>query len=503
MKLNGNKNIILDTDITITDPTNFGDSLSDVLNKQQEDINNLKSNVKWIYKYGGVGSGSGGGGTNKWAIVATLDGKTIQNGNTISLDSEISTYVLDIRISGATTSFYVEYSYGNVSRTMTLSAENGWRSKITVNLTDNGHVAISASDGSLIKSVEANYITTPYIFSDIKFYKSDLKSTWSSASKDIFMETAATEGLFLGCDYSFAIQAQTSYRWEFNKSIVEGTITDKTGITYIEVPNDILSDAMNAGLYSAKLTINITPEGQTELVIIKDVSFNLIPESLYLKIAPANGGEIIYDSIQESNFYMYSVNKNIGFNCKAYKGTNDNMPCTISYITESLAEDSSERTSSQTSGYENQNYLITMKLATEGWHKVTFTCAIDNETKTYVKYLYCFKVSSEYTWYKIANNSLASSGGTIKKSTYYRISPNDVTPGFGMSSNLDMGVNSEETIVNVNPNLIDGCTEFAINIGIIINPTTYLFLLVSKNFSIKKIVHINNINVTNWALAAI
>lgn len=466
MKLNGNKNIILDTDITITDPTNFGDSLSDVLNKQQEDINNLKSNVKWIYKYGGVGSGSGGGGTNKWAIVATLDGKTIQNGNTISLDSEISTYVLDIRISGATTSFYVEYSYGNVSRTMTLSAENGWRSKITVNLTDNGHVAISASDGSLIKSVEANYITTPYIFSDIKFYKSDLKSTWSSASKDIFMETAATEGLFLGCDYSFAIQAQTSYKWEFNKSIVEGTITDKTGITYIEVPNDILSDAMNAGLYSAKLTINITPEGQTELVIVKDVSFNLIPESLYLKIAPANGGEIIYDSIQESNFYMYSVNKNIGFNCKAYKGTNDNMPCTISYITESLAEDSSERTSSQTSGYENQNYLITMKLATEGWHKVTFTCAMDNETKTYIKYLYCFKVSSEYTWYKIANNSLASSGGTIKKSTYYRISPNDVTPGFGMSSNLDMGVNSEETIVNVNPNLIDGCTEFAINIGI-------------------------------------
>lgn len=466
MKLNGNKNIILDTDITITDPTNFGDSLSEVLNKQQNDINTLKSNVKWIYKYGGVGSGSGGSGANKWAIVATLDGKAIQNGNNISLDSEISTYILDIRISGATTSFYVEYSYGNVSRTTTLSAENGWREKITVNLTDNGHVAINASDGSLIKSVEANYITTPYVFSDIKFYKSDLKSVWSSSSGDIFMETAVLEGLLLGCDYSFAIQAQTNYKWEFNNNVVEGTISDKTGLIYIEVPNEILSDAINAGLYSAKLTINITPEGQTELVITKNVSFNLIPESLYLKISPANGGEVIYDSVQESDFYMYSVNKNIGFNCKAYKGSNDNMPCTISYVTESLAEGSSEKTSSQTNGFENQNYLITMKLATEGWHKVTFTCVMDNESKTYVKYLYCFKVSSEYTWYKIANNSLASSGGTIKKSTYYRISPNDVTPGFGMTSNLDMIVSSEETVVNVNPNLIDGCTEFAINIGI-------------------------------------
>jgi hypothetical protein len=40
----------------------FGHSLSDVLQQQQTDINSLKSNVKWIYKYGGVGSGAGGGG---------------------------------------------------------------------------------------------------------------------------------------------------------------------------------------------------------------------------------------------------------------------------------------------------------------------------------------------------------------------------------------------------------------------------------------------------------
>ena len=42
--------------------------------------------------------------------------------------------------------------------------------------------------------------------------------------------------------------------------------------------------------------------------------------------------------------------------------------------------------------------------------------------------------------------------------------------------------------------------KFAINVGIIINPTAYLFSLFLKNLSIKYIVNTNNINVTNCAL---
>ena len=468
MKLNGNKNIILDTDVTITDPNCIGDSLSEVLQKQQTDIEQLKSNVKWIYKYGGVGSGSGGGGgAGKWSIVATLDGKAIQNGNTISLDTNTSSYTLDIRISGATNSFYVEYGYGNISRSITLSAENGWREKIVIDLTTNGHISISASDGSVIKSVEADYITTPYIFSDITYYKSDLTSIWSSASKDIFMETAVIDGLYIGVDYTFAIKAQVSYKWEFLGEFFEGVIENSTGKIYIKVPDEILSSGDNAGLYSVKLIINVTPEGQTNIVIDKSDSFNLIPGSLYLKIAPSNSGELIYNEVQEGDeFYKYSVNKTIGFNCKAYKGTNDNMSCTISFETESLDPGSSERTSGQTNGFEMQNYLITMKFATEGWHKVTFRCSMDNETKSYVKYLYCFKVNSEYTWYKIANDALASSGGTIKKSMYYRVSPNYVSENFAMNADLNMTIGYSDILFDVNPNLVDGCTEFVINLGI-------------------------------------
>lgn len=42
--------------------TELGENLSDVLQKQSKDIAQLKGNVKWIAKYGGVGGGSGSGG---------------------------------------------------------------------------------------------------------------------------------------------------------------------------------------------------------------------------------------------------------------------------------------------------------------------------------------------------------------------------------------------------------------------------------------------------------
>ena len=59
MKFNG-KNIITDDDITLTGE-NIGEKLSDVLGELQSKTKKLESNVKWIYKYGGVGSGGGGG----------------------------------------------------------------------------------------------------------------------------------------------------------------------------------------------------------------------------------------------------------------------------------------------------------------------------------------------------------------------------------------------------------------------------------------------------------
>ena len=83
MKYNGG-NIITDEDITLTNKQYFGEKLSDILGELSADTEKLKSNVKWIYKYGGVGgvgggSGSGSSSTGGYSIFASLDGKAMNN----------------------------------------------------------------------------------------------------------------------------------------------------------------------------------------------------------------------------------------------------------------------------------------------------------------------------------------------------------------------------------------------------------------------------------------
>jgi len=72
MKKNGH-NIITSDDITMLGK-NSGKDLQTVLENAQNDIDSLKSNVKWLYKYGGVG-GSGGSGSptsDKWSATVSL-----------------------------------------------------------------------------------------------------------------------------------------------------------------------------------------------------------------------------------------------------------------------------------------------------------------------------------------------------------------------------------------------------------------------------------------------
>lgn len=57
------QNIITDGDIVITSPYKNGKTLNEVLVEQQSDIDKLKSNVKYIYAYGGVGNNGGSGGS--------------------------------------------------------------------------------------------------------------------------------------------------------------------------------------------------------------------------------------------------------------------------------------------------------------------------------------------------------------------------------------------------------------------------------------------------------
>ena len=85
IKGNSVQNIITDGDVIITSPSKIGKTLDEVLDEQQSDIDRLKSNVKYIYAYGGVGgSGSGGSGSGSGSTPVSafieLDGNAISNG---------------------------------------------------------------------------------------------------------------------------------------------------------------------------------------------------------------------------------------------------------------------------------------------------------------------------------------------------------------------------------------------------------------------------------------
>ena len=66
MKRRGISNIITDHDITLTGSKTLGKSLSAVMEENDERIESLEQNMKFLYEHGGVGggggSGSGGGG---------------------------------------------------------------------------------------------------------------------------------------------------------------------------------------------------------------------------------------------------------------------------------------------------------------------------------------------------------------------------------------------------------------------------------------------------------
>ena len=168
MRLNGTNKIITEEDINLS-----GSSLSERFESQQKQINQLQSNVKWIYKYGGVGKGgSGGGSSTAFSIYATINEIQLKD-QTIVLNGTNS-YRLYIKINNPNgASFNVQYKYttlngnGSIStqsNTKILSIENNYTIDTVITLNNNDILTVIASDGNDTKQVSCNYITTPYTF---------------------------------------------------------------------------------------------------------------------------------------------------------------------------------------------------------------------------------------------------------------------------------------------------------------------------------------------------
>lgn len=410
MKLNNNTKIIHEDDIILSDGAQ---SLSDRLSSYSQQIEKLTSNVKWLYKYGGIGGsgGSGGGGaTQSFSIYAQLNGVQLKD-QSIVLDGP-KLYTLSIKINNPNgAQFNVKYSYitksstGNdikQEQTVILSIENNYELETQINLNTNSNLSITVSDGNETKQVMCSYVVFPYEFN---LYLVD--DNGDPVLNEHFIETAAKKGISVKLVYTVSINANIHYKYTFNKKTTEGDITDRNNTILFPIDKSLFTPDQS-GYYTANIDLDIIPDGQELVKLNKSISFSLIPEDLYMLLQPTEG--VIYDKEISSDQFLYTPGY-LTFNYRIYEGLSQNRTYTINI----LLNDSSIINQSV---IERQQYTFKLFTVTPGLNTIE---VVVSRTTTYRKkyYFYVQETSLSLDWFD---------SPTQWTSYYYRI--NETTENF-------------------------------------------------------------------------
>ena len=117
-----------------------------------------------------------------------------------------------IYTSGGSDTYSITYTYGNnISRTVTLNADNGWSTSVSIRITENGRISITASDGRIRREIAGcNYIVVPYSFGQPALFKDD-GSNYPSGNSDIFVEEAHRDGINIISTYAIAVSGEFLY----------------------------------------------------------------------------------------------------------------------------------------------------------------------------------------------------------------------------------------------------------------------------------------------------
>ena len=458
MKYKNGQNIITDSDVTMTGQY-LGETLDTVLSEQEENISELKRNVKFLYQYGGVGShggSSGGGSSSDYAIYATLNKVQINQDNLISLDGE-GNYNLQIMMTGKTggLEYQITYTYFNKRSSsegttvkIKLDISNQYTYSTYIPLDRNGSIRIEAftilQSGEIsAKQISANYITSPYTF-DV--YLGDAQGNKPNVKdNELFIQTYAQNGLYAYMEYDIGIQSSVSYSYNKLKSneIIQEDLNlteSSRGIIQIPiVPDGFLIDE-NAGYYSSTINIFITPLGQNRTKISKTLNFNLIPNSLYLKVSPNIKEGSLYEDTTEENPYSFKIG-NISFDLKIYDGKGDSGK-TGYKVSTSITNIQSQNVTQFSDIYLDERISYTTKnieTNQHGWNKVTFIVTRNQSSFQTEKYFYVSEVNSDLNWEYFWNKN----GQNVR---HFGINGSFSTPEFVETFNNDKILIQSESI---------------------------------------------------------
>lgn len=412
MKLNGNKNIIFDSDIITTNGEHLGESLDATLNSYDGDISELKRNVKFLYQYGGIGSkgGGGGGSSEEWSIYATLN-KVQLNSNYIYLDG-IGSYNLQIKINKPNgISYRVSYSFKNSygqqePSTVTLNLDNMYSMSRTIYLDMNDSIIVTViSEDGDTKQVSANFITQPYTFN--LYFADEKDQRYLTSNNDLFISDIQNRGLCAYLDYNIGIQGTVRYRYyNFNNELSEYQNLDisddsKSGKEKLQLADSSFFINDNAGYYTVRIDIELQPVGQQSFTVTRVINCNLIPSNLYLKLTPQIENAILYDSDTQEDPYSFSLGNNT-FIVQPFEGQNQDRQYEIdTIVTNSLGESISFSTIYVK---ERSQYSHTFMISNIGWNKITLILRRGNLSYIVEKYIYIKQDLNNLEWEYFSTN---------------------------------------------------------------------------------------------------
>ena len=439
------QNIITDGDVIVTSPSKIGKTLDEVLVEQQSDIDRLKSNVKYIYAYGGVGgSGSGGSGTGTTAnpmVNISLSGYPVSNGGEAIVLDKKGVHQLYVKINnpGGKT-YYMGYSTsGVVTDAMMrhkINGDNRYGINVDITLNENGTLFIGVIDdeGNLIGNFSQKYIVEAETFNVTLNYTDGTgkPGIYSKEPYECFVDDPVRKDRYFKIDYSIFLLNYEDVRVKCELSgvgvgvlIYEADSLPGSGIIKIPMSDikinggEILQDK-NMGLYDLQTTLSYKITGR-EIERKINLKISVIPSGLYINVRTNN--DVLYDDILtllndmeqgvDSIPYKYiTQGSSLMMYCKVFEGSKvgdgNIYRITVTAFdavdtSDGEIEDWDDIGISETEDLVEQiesNIGISVTFPTEGIKMIKISTTNEmGEPKDFYKYVYVKKLETYCDWY--------------------------------------------------------------------------------------------------------
>lgn len=464
MKLHENGNtsyIINDTDIKMTGDElglNAGYTLKTVLNDHSKKIEKLESNVKWMYRYGalgsgGTGTGSGNGSTSKLTVQIFKDGiQPISPGTKLMYPGE-NYYKFRVEIhGGGSDTFQIKYYYNNGKvLTRVVSKDNEFANEESLKLEGNNELTITIknqSTGDFYKVNDSPNLTFQYITSAYNISANYVKGydyvnennvryeRFTPNNNIIFISDVADTGLMIALNYNIAVNLTDSKTyieyndWEDRDILINNngmTIkyldanniertehaefdlklkSNSAGILYLPLASDIRNylseDSASFKQVTIKIYSQLADDVSDELSLLGSFNFNdnLIPNGLFLNIRTSAGK--LYrnsNSADTANDENQITGGDILFKVTPYNGSL--VPTRLYQLSVTVYDNNNQRiyTSKQQTLSEQKEADVIISISEPGVKKLEFNLAFNGVVTTYVYFIKIKEFISNFEWY--------------------------------------------------------------------------------------------------------